>query len=138
MVGRVNAHVGYRGRVRLGAAMNPCRCGYLDDAARACSRAPKCARDYQSKISGPMFDRIDLHVEVPEVASADLALPPPAENSATVAARVAAARRIQGERYDGESDDKGSLVDRESVVSGKRVYLVSRGVNKKTQHQHSR
>jgi magnesium chelatase family protein len=79
--------------------MNPCRCGYLDDPGRACTRAPRCAVDYQSKISGPVFDRIDLHVEVPAVTPADLALPPPAERSADVAARIAAARDIQKERY---------------------------------------
>jgi magnesium chelatase family protein len=80
-------------------AMRPCRCGHLDDPARACSRAPRCALDYQSKISGPLFDRIDLHVEVPAVAAADLSLPPPAEGSAEVAKRVAAARGRQRDRY---------------------------------------
>src|SRR3546814_15283855 len=78
-VARANAHVTYPARVQLIAAMNPCRCGYLDDPGRACARAPRCAADYQSKISGPLFDRIDLHVDVPAVAAADLSLPPPAE-----------------------------------------------------------
>ena len=100
-VSRVNAHVTYPARVQLVAAMNPCRCGYLDDPAQGCGRAPKCAKEYQSKISGPMFDRIDLHVEVPAVEAVDLSLPPPAEGSAQVAARVAAARDIQRRRYDG-------------------------------------
>ncbi|MFQ5765599.1 MAG: YifB family Mg chelatase-like AAA ATPase, partial [Rhodospirillales bacterium] len=63
-VARANAHVTYPARFQLVAAMNPCRCGYLDNPAEACSRAPQCARDYQSKISGPLFDRIDLHVDV--------------------------------------------------------------------------
>jgi len=76
-----------------------CRCGHLDDPALACSRAPRCAAEYQSKISGPMFDRIDLHVDVPAVSAADLSLPPPREASADVAARVAAARAIQRQRY---------------------------------------
>jgi magnesium chelatase family protein len=80
-------------------ATRPCRCGYLDDASLACSRAPRCAADYQSKISGPLLDRIDLHVDVPAVSPSDLALPPPAEGSAQVAARVAAAREIQRARY---------------------------------------
>ena len=94
-VARANAHVSYPARVQLIAAMNPCRCGHLGDPALACSRAPKCAADYQSKVSGPMLDRIDLHVEVDPVRAADLALPPPAEGSAQVAARVAAARAVQ-------------------------------------------
>lgn len=98
-VARANAHVTYPARVQLVAAMNPCRCGYLGDAALACSKAPKCGADYQSKISGPMFDRIDLHVEVPPVSPGDLSLPPPAEGSAQVAARVAAARAVQVERF---------------------------------------
>ncbi len=99
VVARANAHVRYPARFQLVAAMNPCRCGYLSDPAQACGRAPKCAADYQSRISGPLFDRIDLHVEVAGVTAADLALPPPAEGSAEVAARVAAARDIQRARY---------------------------------------
>ncbi|TCJ39743.1 YifB family Mg chelatase-like AAA ATPase [Parafrankia sp. BMG5.11] len=97
-VARANAHVSFPARVQLIAAMNPCRCGHLGDPALACSRAPRCAADYQSKVSGPMLDRIDLHVEVDPVSAADLALPPPAEGSAEVAARVAAARAIQTAR----------------------------------------
>jgi len=95
---RASAHVAYPARFQLVAAMNPCRCGHLDDPGQACSRAPKCAEDYQGRLSGPLLDRIDLHVEVPQVPAADLALPPPAENSAMVAARVAAARTVQRER----------------------------------------
>ena len=100
-VARANAHVTYPARVQLIAAMNPCRCGYLGDAALACSRAPRCAADYQSKVSGPMLDRIDLHVDVDAVSAADLTLPPPAEGSAQVAARVAAARAVQTARLEG-------------------------------------
>jgi magnesium chelatase family protein len=99
-IARANAHVTYPARVQLVAAMNPCRCGHLANPALACTRAPKCAVDYQSRISGPLFDRIDLHVEVAEVNPADLSLPPPAEDSATVAARVARARARQTERYE--------------------------------------
>ena len=77
-----------------------CKCGHLDDAALACSKAPRCAQDYQSKISGPLFDRIDLHVDVPAVMPADLALPAPREGSAQVAARIAICREVQFERYE--------------------------------------
>ena len=106
-VARANAHVSYPARVQLVAAMNPCRCGHLGDAALACSRAPRCAADYQSRVSGPLLDRIDLHVEVDPVSAADLTLPPPAEGSAEVAARVAAARAVQvtrGVRANAELD----------------------------------
>lgn len=99
-VARANAHVTFPARVQLIAAMNPCRCGHLGDPALACSRAPKCAADYQAKVSGPLLDRIDIHVDVAAVAAADLVLPPPSEGSAQVAARVAAARDIQTHRYD--------------------------------------
>lgn len=98
-VARANAHVTFPARVQLIAAMNPCRCGHLGDAALACSRAPRCAADYQAKVSGPLLDRIDLHVEVESVSAADLVLPPPAEGSAEVALRVAAARGVQTRRY---------------------------------------
>lgn len=100
-VARANAHVTFPARVQLIGAMNPCRCGHLDDAALACSRAPRCAADYQTKISGPLLDRIDLHVDVQAVSAADLMLPPPAEGSVEVAARVADARAIQTARYAG-------------------------------------
>ncbi len=100
LVARANAHIRYPSRVQLVAAMNPCRCGYLSDPERACTRAPKCASEYQAKLSGPLIDRIDLHVEVSAVSAQDLTLPPPAEGTAEVAARVAAARDIQRKRYD--------------------------------------
>jgi magnesium chelatase family protein len=100
-VARANSHVTFPANVQLVAAMNPCRCGHLGDAALACSRAPRCAADYQAKISGPLLDRIDLHVEVQAVSAADLVLPPPAEGSAEVAARVRAARDVQSRRLAG-------------------------------------
>ena len=99
VVARAQAHVTWPARFQLIAAMNPCRCGYLGDPALACTRAPKCAADYQGKISGPLFDRIDLHVDVPAVEAADLALPPPAEGTREVAQRVAQARTVQTERF---------------------------------------
>src|SRR6266581_1291638 len=98
VIARANAHVRYPARFQLVAAMNPCRCGYLTDPAQSCGRAPKCATDYQSRISGPLFDRIDIHVEVASLSAADLALPPPAEGSGDVATRVAKAREVQRTR----------------------------------------
>ena len=59
----------------------------------------RCAADYQARLSGPLLDRVDLHIEVPAVTAADLILPAPAEGSREVAARVARAREIQAERY---------------------------------------
>lgn len=100
-IARATMHVTFPARVQLVAAMNPCRCGHLGDPALACSRAPRCAADYQARLSGPLLDRIDLHVDVEAVSAADLSLPSTGEPSATVAARVAAARARQTERYDG-------------------------------------
>jgi len=102
VVARANMHVSYPARFQMVTAMNPCRCGYLDDPAQACSRAPKCAVDYQAKISGPFMDRIDIHIEVPAVSAMDLSLPPAAEGSAEIAERVARARTIQQERFAAE------------------------------------
>jgi magnesium chelatase family protein len=116
-VARAAAHVTYPARVQLIAAMNPCRCGHLSDPGLACARAPRCAADYQSKLSGPLLDRIDLHVEVPALSAADLTLPPPAENSATVAARVAAARARQTARYAGTATRMNAEADGEALTA---------------------
>jgi magnesium chelatase family protein len=110
-IARANAHVTFPARVQLVAAMNPCRCGHLGDAALACSRAPRCAADYQARVSGPLLDRIDLHVDVQAVAAADLVLPPPSEGSAEVGARVAAARELQTARYAGKGPRTNAEAD---------------------------
>ena len=96
-VSRANHRVTYPARFMLVAAMNPCRCGHAFEPGYACKRGriERCTGDYQSRISGPLMDRIDLRIEVPAVSATDLILPPPAEGSAEVAARVAAARDIQ-------------------------------------------
>jgi magnesium chelatase family protein len=98
-VARAAAHITYPARVQLVSAMNPCRCGHLSDAARACGRAPRCAEDYQNKISGPLLDRIDLTIEVEPVPPSELARAPSGEPSAAIAARVARARDAQRARY---------------------------------------
>ncbi len=99
VVARANAHVTYPARFQLIAAMNPCRCGYLGDPGMECTKAPRCALDYQGKLSGPLLDRIDIQVEVGAVAIADLSEKAEGEMSAQVAARVAHARLLQEERY---------------------------------------
>ena len=98
VVARANAHVRYPARFQLVAAMNPCRCGLGGGGKGACGKAPRCQRDYQNRISGPMFDRIDLTVETPPVTAADMALPPPVEGTAEASARVHAARMMQEAR----------------------------------------
>lgn len=134
-IARANAHVTYPSRIQLVAAMNPCPCGHLDDAALACGRAPKCAQDYQAKISGPLFDRIDLHIDVPAVSAADLTLPPPAEGSAQVAARVAKARAIQMQRYQGKglrtnAEADGELLEAVAPLDEPSRKLLTQAIDK--------
>jgi magnesium chelatase family protein len=100
-VARANAHVSYPARFQLIAAMNPCRCGSGGADGIACRRGARCAADYQSRVSGPFMDRIDIQIDVPAVTPADLALPPAAEGTAEMAARVASARERQMDRNDG-------------------------------------
>jgi len=100
-IARANSHITFPAKFQLVAAMNPCRCGYLSDPSRSCSRAPKCGSDYQSKISGPFMDRIDIHIEVsalsPQEISANYEV---AESSKEVAKRVLKARELQKKRYE--------------------------------------
>jgi magnesium chelatase family protein len=99
MVARANAHIRYPCKFLLLAAANPCKCGYLSDPARACSRAPNCGEDYIGRISGPLMDRFDIRIEVPPVGFADLDLPATGEDSPTVAARIQKARGRQTHRF---------------------------------------
>ncbi len=82
-IARANHRITYPARFMLVAAMNPCRCGRASDPGFACRRGPnaRCAAEYQARLSGPLLDRIDLHIEVPAVTAADLILPPPSEGS---------------------------------------------------------
>src|SRR5215510_6867298 len=93
-ISRANHKITYPARFQLVAAMNPCRCGRAYDLGFSCKRGAiaRCIADYQARLSGPLLDRIDLHIEVPAINAADLVLPPPAEGSREVAARVTAAR----------------------------------------------
>ncbi len=98
-IARANHRVSYPARIQLIAAMNPCRCGMAGEPGHSCARGPRCVADYQARISGPLLDRIDLRVEVPAVAAADLIAPKRSEQSASVAARVGRAREIQQKRF---------------------------------------
>jgi magnesium chelatase family protein len=118
IVSRANAHAKYPARFLLIAAANPCKCGYMTDPGRACSRVPNCGTEYLGRISGPLMDRFDLRLEVPPVAFGDLDLPPAEEGTPEIAARVAAAREIQTARFaeaDGvrvNADAEGELLSR--------------------------
>lgn len=97
LIARANHHVTYPARILLAAAMNPCRCGG-GPGAGACRRGPRCAIEYQARLSGPLLDRIDIQLDVPPVTAADLTLPPPVEGTAEAAARVCRARDAQSAR----------------------------------------
>ncbi|MCE3233589.1 MAG: magnesium chelatase subunit ChlI family protein [Rickettsiaceae bacterium] len=116
-VARANAHITYPANVQLVAAMNPCRCGYLSDQSRSCNKAPRCAVDYQSKISGPLFDRIDIHIDVPQVTPQDLNKEPSKEGTAEVLERVKQAREIQAKRYAGTGITTNAEADGEILLS---------------------
>jgi len=97
-VSRVNSRITYPANFQLVTAMNPCRCGYLGDGARECKKAPTCGEDYKNKISGPLLDRIDISINVPQVdIFANNAVR--GEGSEAIAARVLRARNLQRERY---------------------------------------
>jgi magnesium chelatase family protein len=91
----------YPARFTLAAAMNPCPCGYFGDPSHPCSCAPLAIERYRSRISGPLLDRIDIHLEVPAVAYGDLVGEQSGETSAEIRVRVERAREIQRARFRG-------------------------------------
>lgn len=101
LISRVNSHVTYPARFQLITAMNPCRCGYFGDKERQCTKAPKCTETYQSKISGPILDRIDIIIEVAPVSIKEINTHTPQQTSAQVQQQVIQARQLQKQRYSG-------------------------------------
>jgi magnesium chelatase family protein len=97
-IARANGTTSFPAQFLLVAAMNPCPCGYLGDPRRACVCAEFAIRRYRWRVSGPLLDRIDLHVRVPAVPFRDLAGNPAAESSAAIRARVVAARQVAMKR----------------------------------------
>lgn len=100
-VSRVLASVTYPSSITLVAAMNPCPCGYFGHPTKQCTCSPNMVRKYLNRISGPMLDRLDLHVEVPPVDYKSLANTAKGETSEKIRQRVNRARQIQNERYKG-------------------------------------
>ena len=136
-VARANASVRYPSRIQLVAAMNPCRCGYLAQPGRACSRAPRCGADYQQRLSGPLLDRIDLVVETPEIPASELARLPAGEPSAPVARRVAAARARQSARFEEmglairlNAQAEGEALEQAAAMDGEARDLLGRASEK--------
>ncbi|MYK39583.1 MAG: YifB family Mg chelatase-like AAA ATPase [Gemmatimonadetes bacterium] len=99
---RAQIAIAYPADFTLVAAMNPCPCGYLSDARRTCACSPAAIRRYRARVSGPLLDRIDIHIEVPALAYDDLANKQSGEDSAQIRQRVNAARQRQLDRFAGE------------------------------------
>ena len=108
-IARAAMHVTYPARFQLIAAMNPCRCGYMGDATRECSKAPRCGADYLARLSGPLMDRIDLHVAMQPYEPLGYMTQTNGESTATVAQRVAQARTGQMQRQGGQKNAEAPL-----------------------------
>ncbi|MBI4725278.1 MAG: YifB family Mg chelatase-like AAA ATPase [Rhodomicrobium sp.] len=105
IIARVNHRIRYPSRFQLIAAMNPCRCGHAWTPGVTCRLSPRCEESYKARISGPLWDRLDIQIAMAPVKATDLALPPSRETSSEVAQRVRAARAIQARRYSMLSND---------------------------------
>ncbi|PIQ99055.1 MAG: hypothetical protein COV66_14305 [Nitrospinae bacterium CG11_big_fil_rev_8_21_14_0_20_45_15] len=101
-ISRASASVTYPANFTLVSAMNPCPCGYKNDPQRECHCSAMQIRKYVSKISGPLLDRIDIHIEVPALKYKELSSEASGEPSAQIRKRVEAARKIQLQRFQGE------------------------------------
>jgi magnesium chelatase family protein len=98
LISRAARQCEFPARFQLVAAMNPCPCGYYGDPSGRCRCSPDLINRYQSRVSGPLMDRIDLRIEVPRPSHRELSGPPSGDDSATVRARVLAARARQQAR----------------------------------------
>jgi magnesium chelatase family protein len=116
LVSRAASHVTYPARFQLIAAMNPCKCGYLDDSERNCNRSPKCAVDYQAKISGPILDRIDIHVEVSALKVSEIESSTEYEDDEIITSRINRVREIQLDRYEGYGIKTNSELDGQLLI----------------------
>ncbi len=113
-ISRVSASLTYPCNFMLVAAMNPCPCGYYGHPTRACTCTAAAATRYMNKVSGPLLDRVDLHIEVPPVEFAHLSSGEKAESSAAIKARVNAARAVQRARFAGTN-----IVSNATIPTGK-------------------
>jgi len=143
VISRAKRNSTYPAHFQLIAAMNPCPCGHLGNAALSCSRAPRCAEAYQNKISGPLLDRIDLHVDVDAVNPWEMknSSNTPSETSAQIRERVVAARKKQLSRQgymnallDGADMDKYVVLNDELTeflnTAAEKIGMSARGYNR--------
>jgi magnesium chelatase family protein len=107
-IARASMSLSFPARFMLAAAMNPCPCGYFNDTSRQCMCTPPMIQRYVSKVSGPLLDRIDIHIEVPAVQYKELRGRASAEGSAEIRGRVLAARKRQHDRFSSAAPNNGS------------------------------
>ena len=107
IIARTNHHIRYPAQFQLVAAMNPCRCGFLADPNRACSRAPQCGKNYVAKLSGPLLDLFDLIIDVAALPPLHLLDDKPAPSSAEIAARVHRAQQFKAQRHQSSQEQDG-------------------------------
>ena len=130
-IARAARRAEFPARFQLIAAMNPCPCGYLGSASRACRCSPDQVSRYQGKLSGPLLDRIDLHIEVPSLPAHDLLSAPPGESTATIAARSLAARELALARQGCTNADlQGQAIDNQSRLEDNATALLQKAAVK--------
>lgn len=118
-ISRAQGSLTFPANFQLIGAMNPCPCGYFGDALKACTCSSSTITRYQKRLSGPLLDRIDIHIEVPRVDYEKLSGARTGETSESVRARVEAARQLQRERF---KDDKGVHQNADMRVAEVRKY----------------
>ncbi|MDR1364524.1 MAG: YifB family Mg chelatase-like AAA ATPase [Oscillospiraceae bacterium] len=128
-ISRARSTLTYPCSVVLIAAMNPCPCGYFGHPSRPCVCPRKSVDKYLSKISGPLLDRIDLHIEVPAVNFENISSQEPSENSKTIKLRVNAARDIQRKRYLNINDKLVSSDDLKGKLNFAESFLITKQFN---------
>lgn len=108
-VSRAKEHISYPANIQLIAAMNPCKCGFFGDANRECAKAPRCALEYRNRISGPILDRFDITIYMPNIKASDLFQNEKREHSKEIRKRVSDVREIQYRRAENHSISKCKL-----------------------------
>lgn len=131
-ISRVNSHITYPANFQLIAAMNPCRCGFLGDAARECKKAPICGEDYKNKISGPFLDRIDIIINVGAVDIFSQKKLQNGERSEVVKARVIKAREIQKKRQKQQTNSEidGEILEKFCILNEEGQKILQNFVQK--------
>ncbi|MDA7705348.1 YifB family Mg chelatase-like AAA ATPase [Rickettsiales bacterium] len=131
-ISRANSHITYPANFQLIAAMNPCRCGYLGNENKSCNRAPQCGKDYQAKISGPILDRMDIVINVPQINIFNHNdYDQEEEDSLNIIKRVKNAQNIQYQRSGKlNSNNSSKEIEKTFDFTGKNRNLIEKAMKK--------